>query len=110
MKKFSFNEKYEIYLKASYEIDIIPGIKPSYAKLFRMTSQIEEENAKLRERTLGLKESLIYLKEIKNYFKIYITKTKSRKEDCKCCDSLIKEVVDLRETLGKFTQEKISLT
>lgn len=58
MKNFSSNEEDGIFLKASYEGDTIPGIKPSYAQLFRMNNQLEKENAKLRECTIGLKESL----------------------------------------------------
>lgn len=35
MKESSFNKEYEICLKTSYETDTIPGVKPSYAQLFR---------------------------------------------------------------------------
>jgi hypothetical protein len=74
-----------------------------------MCDQLEEENAKLRECTLDIKESLRYLKEINNSFKIKITKLRNSKEECKRCDSLIKEVINLRETLEKFTQGKKKL-
>lgn len=77
MKESSSNEEDEICLKASYEEDTIQGVKPSYAQLFRMSGQLVEENDKLRERTIGLKESLRHLKEISNSFKIEITKLRN---------------------------------
>lgn len=79
MKESFSNEEDEILLKASYEGDIILSIKPSYVKLFRMCHQLVKENSKLRKRTIGLKESLRYLKEIKIYFKIEITKLRNSK-------------------------------
>lgn len=40
MKESSSNKEDEICLKASYDEDTIPGIKPYYAQLFRMTNQL----------------------------------------------------------------------
>lgn len=62
MKESSSNKEDEICLKASYGEDTIIGIKPFNAQLFRMSDQLVEENDKLREHTLGLKESLVHLK------------------------------------------------
>lgn len=59
MSEFSSNEEYEICLRASFLEDTIPGIEPSFAQIFKMSSQLDEENAKLREFTIGLKKSLI---------------------------------------------------
>lgn len=42
-----------------------------------------EENDKLRERILGLKESSIHFKEINYSFKIEITKIRNLIEECK---------------------------
>ena len=42
MKESSFNEEYEICLKTSYETDTIPGVKPSYAQLFRINYYIKK--------------------------------------------------------------------
>lgn len=91
---------------ASYKAYTILGIKPLYAQLFRMSGQLVEENDKLREYTSGLKEYLRHLKEINYSFKIETIKLRNSKGECKQCESLIKEVSDLRETLGKFTQGK----
>lgn len=63
MKESSSNKEEQICLKASYKADNIPGIKPFNARLFKMSIQLVEENYKLREHILGLKESLKYLKE-----------------------------------------------
>lgn len=87
MEESSSNKEDKIYLKVSYKIDIIPGIKPSFSQLYIMSGQLMEENNKLRERILGLKESLRYIKEINNSLKIEITKLENSKEKCKWCDS-----------------------
>ena len=52
-----------------------------------------EENDKLREGILGLKESSIHFKEINDSFKIEITNIRNLIEECKRCDSLIEEVI-----------------
>lgn len=77
IKESSFNEEDDKCLKTSYEGDTIPGIQPSYAQLFRMGGQLVKENDKQRERTIGLKESPKYLKEINDPFKIEITKLRN---------------------------------
>lgn len=50
-EKYSSNKEGEICLKTSYEGYTTPGIKPSYAQIFRMIDQLEGENSKLRECT-----------------------------------------------------------
>lgn len=44
MQRSSSNKEDQIFLKASFEGDIIPGIKPPYTQLFRMCDQLEKEN------------------------------------------------------------------
>lgn len=106
MERSFSNEEDEIFLKASFKGDIVPCTNPYYEQLFRMSGCLMEENNKLRECILSLKESLRYLKGTNNSFKIEIKKLKSFKEKCKQCDSLIKEVTRFRETLRKLTQGK----
>lgn len=55
-------------------------MKPSYAQLFRISGQLVEENNKLREYTLGLKEFQIHLKEINKSFKVETTKIRNSKK------------------------------
>lgn len=74
MKESACNEEDEIFLKAFYEAYTILSVKPSCAQLFRMSGQLVEENDKLREYTLGLKESLRHLKDVNASFKIEIPK------------------------------------
>lgn len=94
MKELYFNEEGELWSWASYEVDIIPSSKPSYEQLFRMSSQLEKENDKLREHSTCLKKFVRYLKGIIKTFKIEITKILNSKETCEKCISLKKEVID----------------
>lgn len=55
-----------------------------------MSGHLVEENNKLREHTISLKESLRHLKGINDSFKIEITRLRNSKEECKRRDSLIK--------------------
>lgn len=102
-KESPSNKEDEVFLKATYKIDNIPGVKPCYKQLFWMCSQLVEENDKLRQHILELNESVKYLKEINNSFNIDITKNKYSRKTCDKYVSLKKEVIDLREAICKFT-------
>ena len=71
-----------------------------------MSPQLVKENDKLKEHKLALKESLKSLEEIDKLFKIEINKIKNSRVTYETCISLKKEVIDLRDTLGKFNQGK----
>lgn len=71
-----------------------------------MIAQLIKENDKLKECNLPLKESYKSHEEINKYFKIEINKNRNSRETCETCVSLKKEVNDLHETMGKFTQGK----
>lgn len=51
MKEPSSNEQDSICLMTCYEEDTIPGIKSSYAQLFRISGQLVEQNDKSSECT-----------------------------------------------------------
>lgn len=108
MKEPSSNEEYEVYSRASYEVDIVPSTNHLTNNYFEW-AVTKGENNKIRECTLGLKESIIYIEEIIKTFKIETTKIINSKEICEKCVSLKKEVIDLCETICKFTQGKEKL-
>lgn len=68
-----------------------------------------EENDKLINQNLDLKEYLGFLEESNKSLKLEINNIRNARETCETCVSLKKEVIDLHETLGKFTKEKENL-
>lgn len=102
----SSNKEDEDLLKESYEEDDCKVTKPSYKELFKISVKLVEENDRIKKHNLDLKESVKFLEERKKSLKLEITNLRNSRETCDTYVSFKKEVIDLHETLSKFTKGK----